>query len=170
VRERAVACADRVHGGAGGQYRGGPVELVDPVGVPGRGPAVQAAVLCQPELVLVDDEDTVGQLARQRGVGDAGPAGQAALPVQHLVDLVGRGLRGQVAGRRPGRTERLVGGVAAFRAGPVPGGQRDRLVEEEQLGVAAWPHERPAAAAELKHAHQPAADLVAPHQRQVVVV
>ena len=67
-------------------------------------------------------------------------------------------------------TERLIGGVAAFRAGPVPGGQRDGLVEEEQLGIAAGPHDGPSAAAELQHAHQPAADLVAPDQGQVLVV
>ncbi len=137
MHERAVACPDRFHGGAGRQHCGRPVELVNPVGVPGRGPAVQAAVICQPGLVVVDDEDAIGQLAEQCRVGDAGPVYKATLPVQHLVDVVRRGFRGKVAGRRPGRQERLIGGVAAFRARPVTGGQRDRLVEEEQLGIAA---------------------------------
>ena len=63
MNERAVACADCFHGSAGRQHRGRPVELVDPVGVPGRGPAVQAAVIGQPELVVMDDEDAVGQFA-----------------------------------------------------------------------------------------------------------
>jgi len=80
--------------------------------------------------------------------------------VQHPVDVVRRGFGGPGAGSRPGRQEGLVGGVAAFGAGPVSGGQRDGLVEEEQLGVAAGPHDRPSAAAELQHAYQPAPDLV----------
>ena len=170
MHERSVACPDRFHGGAGGQHCGRPVELVNPVDVPSWGPAVQTAVVCQPELLLVDDEYAVGQLTEQCRVGDAGPVDKATLPVQHLVDVVRRRFRGKGAGRCPGRPERLIGGVAAFRAGPVPGGQRDGLVEEEQFGIAAGPHDGPPTAAELQHAHQPAADLVAPHQGQVLVV
>ena len=116
------------------------------------------------------DEDAVRQLAEQRRIGDTGPVHETALLVQHPVDVVRRGFRGQRPGRRPGGQKRLVVGVAAFRAGPVPGRQRDRLVEEEQLGVAAGPHDGPPAAAELQHAHQPPADLVAPDQGQVLVV
>jgi hypothetical protein len=170
MHERAVACPDRGDGGARRQHRGQPVELVNPVDVPGRGPPAQTAAIYQPELVVDDDEDAPGQLAERRRVGDAGPVGQAALPVQHPVDVVRRWFHGPGEGRRPGRPERVVGGVAAFGAGPVPGGQRDRLVEEEQFGVAAGAHDGSPAAAELQHAHQPAADLVTPDQRQVVVV
>jgi hypothetical protein len=170
VHERAVAGPDRFDGGAGRQHCGRPVELASPVGVPGRGPAVQAAVIGQPEFLVMDDEDAIGQFTEQGRVGDTGPVGKAALPVQQLVDVVRRGFRGKGAGRRPGRPERLVGGVAAFCAGPVPGGQRDGLVEEEQFGVAAGPHEGPPAAAELQRARQPAADLVAPDQGKVLVV
>ena len=170
MHEGAVACPDRFHGGVWRQHCGRPVELVNPVGVPGRGPTVQAAVICQPELVVVDDEDAIGQLTEQCRVGDASPVYKATLPVQHLVDVVCRRFRGKGAGRRPGRQERLIGGVPAFRARPVPGGQRDGLVEEEQFGIAAGPHDGPPAAAELQHARQPAADLVAPDQGQVLVV
>lgn len=131
---------------------------------------MQGVVVGQPVLAVVDDEDPVRQLAEQRGVGDAGPVDQAALRVQHQVDVVRRGFGGERAGGRPGGQERLVPGVAAFAAGPVPGGEGDGLVVEEQLGVAAGPQDGPAAAAELQHADQPAADLVAPDQGQVLVV
>src|ERR1700734_1315720 len=53
--ERAVPGPDRRHGRAGRQHCGRPVELADPVGVAGRGPAVQSAVADQPELAVVDD-------------------------------------------------------------------------------------------------------------------
>src|ERR1700738_691323 len=55
----------------------------------------------------------------------------------------------------PDRREPVVVLTAAQGARPVPGGERRRLVKEEQLGVPSWLHQRRAApAAEL----QPARD------------
>ena len=46
-------------------------------------------------------------------------------------------------------------GAAALEAGAMPGGQRGRLVEEEQLGVAVGLHQLPAPALELEQAGDP---------------
>ena len=57
--------------------------------------------------------------------------------------------------RRPEGAVAIVIGAPAFRARPVPRRQRHRLVEKEQLGVAARRHDSAAAALEREHAGHP---------------
>jgi hypothetical protein len=73
--------------------------------------------------------------------------------MQQLVDLGGLpfAARRQFRVRlQPERLERVVFGAAAGRAGPVPGRERRRLVEEEQLRVLPGRHHRPVPVLELE--------------------
>src|SRR5262245_5692192 len=74
--------------------------------------------------------------------------------VQDRIDLPGARV-GNLLRACPGGGERGRRGTPAIEAGPVPGGQRDRFVEEEQLGPAAPPHDLAANAAELELADDP---------------
>jgi ribonuclease BN (tRNA processing enzyme) len=85
----------------------------------------------------------VRQLAWYRQVRAAGPGPGEPVPpdprreepvrVQPRVDLRDTG-HGTAEGRCPAPLERLVVPVPALAARPVPGGQRGRLVQEEELG------------------------------------
>src|SRR5882724_6770767 len=101
-------------------------------------------------------------------MGGTNTADETALAVQDEVDVVGRRFRSQTESRSPRRSERLIVGVAALGTRPVSRGQRDRLVKEEQFGVTARPHDLPTTAAELQHAHEPTANLMAADQDEVV--
>src|SRR5262245_34379740 len=71
----------------------------------------------------------------------------------------------------PDLEEPVVVVAAAERAGAVPGGERGRLVEEEQLGEAAGPEQRAAPPAlELEPAGDPALAVVPPADAARLVV
>ena len=63
-------------------------------------------------------------------------------------------------GQRPGIAKAIVVRPAAFGAGPVPGGKRGGLIQEEQFGVAAGLHQGATAALEGQQAGDPAAALM----------
>jgi hypothetical protein len=73
--------------------------------------------------------------------------------------------------RGPGFDQEVVVRAAAERAGPVPGREGRRLVEEEERSEATRLHERLAVPApELEATRDPALDLVAPTDASVLVV
>ena len=85
------------------------------------------------------------------------------------IDLIGAGGAGMELG--PDLAESHVVGAAAERARPVAGGERRRLVEEEELREPAGLHQRPALpAAELQAACDPALAVVAPPDPPLGVV
>jgi hypothetical protein len=89
--------------------------------------------------------------------------------VQLDIDRVGSDLAGMEA--PPERDEAVVVLAVAERTGAMPGGERGRLVEEEQLGEAAGLHELIAVpAAELQPAGDPALAVVPPADVPVRVV
>jgi len=110
----------------------------------------------QPRLAVAQDERAVRQVARL--------VVAAALVMQPEVDLVGAAGADQ-------RQEAVVVLPAAQRARPVPGRERRRLVEEEQLGEAArLQQRRPLPVLEPQPAGDPAAPVVMPADAAVVVV
>src|SRR5207244_2612339 len=68
----------------------------------------------------------------------------------------------------PARRKGDGGAAAAFEAGPVPGRKRGRLVEKEQLGIAAAP-DRAMAPLESRHATDPLAGNPAPRAERAIV-
>ena len=96
-----------------------------------------------------------GELAE---VGPLDPRPNATLPRHPGVHYVGRH-RGSGVFQAPGRLEDPIVGAPALGTRTVPDGQRGRLVQEEQCGVRAWPHERSVLATELEAAGDPATHL-----------
>src|SRR5262245_24484239 len=91
-----------------------------------------------------------------------------ALGMQHAVE-VGGARHGTAAGSCRERChEGARIGPPAFEAGTVAGGERGRLVEEEQLGVAAAPHVA-VASLELEAAANPGARYPAPPRERAIV-
>ena len=76
------------------------------------------------------------------------------LPMQHAIDVVGAARGALLAGKSRSKRERI--GAAALETGTMPGGERGRLVQEEQLGVARAP-DLAVPALEFEHATDPAA-------------
>ena len=106
-------------------------------------------------MAVLEHERTVGQVVVRSDMATL-PTCLAVDPfeVELLVHGVGTALRRVQPG--PDLYEAVVVGSAAERAGPVPGGERSRLVEEEQLGEAAGLHQRRAVPApELEPARDP---------------
>ena len=106
---------------------------------------------------MEEDENTVGQVV-QRCLG-ADLAARARLHPRPVQDPV-HGRRGAVRGAErlaPCALKRPESVAPALETGPVAGGQGSRFVEKEQLGVAAWRHERALAALEAELATDPAA-------------
>ena len=95
--------------------------------------------------------------ARELGaVGDFPPLRADPLGMQRHVHLGRPGRCGPAARLGPQRRKALGIAAAALEAGAMAGGQRRRLVEEEQLGVAVGLHHRLAVPAlELEHAGDP---------------
>ena len=60
-------------------------------------------------------------------------------------------------GPRPGVDEAVGVGAAALHAGPVPGSEGCRFIEEEELGVAVFSHYFAMTALEFEHATDPPA-------------
>jgi murein endopeptidase len=118
----------------------------------------------------VEDERAVGEAARPGRMQAAGARARIeALVVQLTVDRVSADLtRMQVA---PERGQPVVVGASAEGTGPMPGGQRRRLVEKEQLGEAAGLEQGSALpAAELQPAGDPAPDGVTGPDAALLVV
>src|SRR5438034_8408177 len=102
-------------------------------GVARRRPAQQIRTEHQPGLVLAQDERAVGELIEGRIVSELrARAGVDALGVELCVDRVDADLTGPKL--TPDRDEAVVVLASAECAGSVTGGERRRLVEEEQLG------------------------------------
>ncbi len=118
----------------------------------------------------MEDERAVGQ-PLVAGVVKSADAGSLDEPlaVKLSVDRVGAVL--VRVKRSPDLGEPVVVGSPALRARSVPGRQRRRLIQEEQLGVAPWRHQRrPAPTTELKPASDPPAGAVSPADLTVLVV
>ena len=124
--------------------------------VAGGAPAQQLRAEYEPGRALLQNEGAVWKLIERCLVVSLGaPAGLGALGVELRVDRVGSDLPGMKLA--PDRDEAGVVFAAAERTGAVAGGERGRLVEEEQLGEASGLHQRPTLpAAELEPAGDPA--------------
>jgi hypothetical protein len=124
----------------------------------------------EPRLAALEYERAVGQLVERGGVETAlSRSWRDALPMELRIDRVGSAL--VFVERGPDFDQEVVVRAAAERAGPMPGRERRRLVQEEELREAARLHERPAVpAAELEPTCDPALDLIAPTDASVVVV
>jgi hypothetical protein len=108
----------------------------------------------------VQDERAIRELRKPRVVKPSlARAGVDPLGVELGIYGIGSHLTGMQIGPDTGQT--LVVRAPALRAGAMPGRERGRLVEEEQLGVAAGGHERRAPPApELELARDPAFDAI----------
>ena len=117
----------------------------------------------EPRLAVVQDERAVGQRRRTatRAAGAHACAGSTRSPWSCSVDRVGAGLaRVELA---PDRAEAVVVLAPAERARAMPGRERGRLVEEEELREPPGLEQRPPQpAAELEPAGDPAPAVVAP--------
>ena len=121
------------------------------LGVAGRGPAPQLAAEHEPRLVPLEHERTVGKVRELGSVQPPSARRVEPLRVEALVDLVGP--------RADERHEAVVVLAAAERTRPVAGGERRRLVEEEQLREPAGLEQpRPLPVLELEPAGDPALD------------
>ena len=116
-----------------------------------------------------EDERAVRKLLERHGVQAALPVLGKPLRVELGIDRIGPACAGVTVA--PDGAEALVVLPAAQRAGPMPCGERRRLVEEEQLGEAAGLQQRsPQPAAELEPAGDPAPAVVPPADLAVLVV
>jgi hypothetical protein len=138
--------------------------------VPGRSPPEQARAEHQERGAALQDERSVwkvGELHRVQAVS-ACPRVET-LAVELCVDRVRSGLAR--VERAPHPREVLVVRTAAERAGPVAGGERRCLVQEEELGEATGLEERVAPPApEREAARDPALSAVAASQVAAPVV
>src|SRR5690242_10642904 len=153
VQDRPVPRRQHGHGGPRGDDRhraAGRLDRALPVAA--RRPGQQPAVVHQPGRPADIHHGPGREPAQRRPVRapDAGPGEPAG--VQPRVDF-----RGAVrpADFAPDPLERLVIPVAAFPAGPVPGGEPGGLVEEVQLGQPPRRPLLPAPALEREHADDP---------------
>jgi hypothetical protein len=124
----------------------------------------------EPRLAALEYERAVGQLVERGGMETAlSRSWRDALPMELRIDRVGSAL--VFVERGPDFDQEVVVRAAAERAGPVPGRERRRLVQEEELREATRLHERPPApAAKFEPTGDPALDLIAPTDASVVVV
>src|SRR5258706_1878530 len=88
--------------------------------------------------------------------------------MQHCIQVVGANWVAD--SYPPGRLKTLIIGVAALGARPMAGGERRRLVKEEQLGIRVGTHELASAPAKRGAAGDPAPDLPGAHKASGVVV
>ena len=141
-----------------------------PHAVARRRPAQQLLVEHEVRLAVLEHERAVGELLQPSVVQPPGLRARVdPLVVQPCVDRV----RSAAAGVHPGPqlAESDVVHAAAERARSVPGGERRRLVEEEQLGELARLEEpRALPAAELEPARDPASRRPPPPDPPCVVV
>jgi hypothetical protein len=139
------------------------------IDIAGRRVPEQPVAADEPRLLVDQHERAVGQPFQARLVVALGAAVREPLPVQARVDDVRPGLARVPLG--PEVAEAHIVLAPAERAGPVPGGEGGRLVEEEQLGEPPRLEERRAVpAAELQAARDPAPPGVAPADPALVVV
>ena len=108
--------------------------------VAGEGPGERAHLRAEVEAAVGGEDRAFGE------VGEAEQRRRAeALGVQHAVHRRRAGRGGEVVGPGPGGGEGLSVRPAAVEAGAVAGGERRRLVEEEDLGVTRAHHRAPQA-------------------------
>ncbi len=107
---------------------------------------------------LIRNHRAVGELGNPSWIGCFGAAGLHALTVEDTVHLVGRrhSWRGTIeSSGSPSLTIPPIARPLALGAGPVTSRERCRLVEEEQLRVSTWGHDRSMDAAKLEEAGDP---------------
>ncbi len=130
--------------------------------VPGGGPGHHRVVQDQQGLAVRRHERAGGQVRPRQWMEPAATrAGDVALAVQVAIERVGVGPL--AVERDPAVAVALVGVAAAQRARPVPGGEGDGLVVEEQQRV---PARRPLGQAlvlVLERAHDPQRAAMGPH-------
>jgi hypothetical protein len=140
------------------------------IAVAPRRPTEKLVAENQPGLAALQHERAVGKFVERGGAENAlSRSWRDALPMELRIDRVGSAL--VVVERRPDFDQEVIVGAAAERAGPVPGREGRRLVEEEELREAARLQKRPAVpAAELEPTRDPALDLKAPADAALIVV
>jgi uncharacterized protein (DUF1810 family) len=134
------------------------------------GPGQESALQDQASLVLVYYECAIRN-ALVRGFVEPALAGAGVepLPVELTVDRVSPESVGM--NRRPDLSEPVVISAPALRARAMPGSQRRRLVEEEQLGVSPGRHQLcPTSVTEPKPAGNPSPGRVPPADLAMLVV
>ena len=119
-------------------------------------------------MAVEHDERAVGQLREFGGVRPFRAAVEA-VGVEAQVHFIGAGGAAAVD-CFPKGAKTIVLRAPAFGAGAMPGTQRRRLVEKEQLGVPAWLHNHSMPVAKGGTARDPAPDLPGPNDRAVVVM
>src|SRR5581483_8436309 len=121
------------------------------------------------------DAHAVRKIADVAAIRARAAVGAQSIAMELEVDARDGGRRSEAmlgVARSPRLFEALEVGAATFSARPVPGRQRRRLIQKEQLRVAAGPHHRPASALEVEHARHPRAVASdhAPHEATPLVV
>src|SRR5579884_1002791 len=157
-RHRAgPAGAQHLHEGRRREDRHASTRPRDALGVAARGPPEQLGLEHEPRFAVVQDERAVREPVERTLAPRAEP-----LFVEPRVDRVGP--------RADDRDEAHVVRAAALGAGPVPGGECGRLVEEEEPGVPAGRHRAVVPTTELEATRDPAlADEAAADPPLVVV-
>src|SRR5581483_224481 len=121
--------------GRGDDHRVAPRRPGPPGPVPAGGPLDHLIAEHQRRCTVDEDERAVGEIGpRQRMEPPPVRPGHEPFPVQPPVHLGGR-RPVDTQPIRPGGPVGVVGGPPALGAGPVPGGERDGLVVEEQQRV-----------------------------------
>ena len=140
------------------------------VGIALRRPKEKLLAEHHPGLAVLQHERAIGQVVERGGVKNALSRSRSdAFPMELRIDHVGSAL--VLVERGPDFEQEFVVGAAAECAGPVPGREGGRLIQEEELREAARLHERPAVpAAELEPTRDPALDLIATTDAPLVVV
>ena len=121
-------------------------------------PAHEAVGLHQPRRAVELHHAAVRQCGEPLQVGALVPPPIQPVAVEQAIHRIGRRVL-HIVRHAPGGPESLVVDVPAVRARSVAGGERRRLVEEEELGPRSWSHDRAPAPAKLRPAGDPAPDL-----------
>jgi hypothetical protein len=147
VPARTVTIGQRSQDAGRGQNAGDdPARALSPRGIAARRPLQQRRTPDRERLARrfrQREEGRVGQIVDRHEVPALRASGlkaRQALRMEHAVDLAGAQSDGAPASGGEGGGERARVGAATLEAGAMPGGERGRLVEEEQLGIARAPN------------------------------
>jgi uncharacterized protein len=152
-----VSGAQNAYDGSRGQYFTVAIRRPRlPSGISRIGPLQQFIVTYEPRHAIQSDIRAVRHICDVIVVGALFSAGKA-LGVQLRIDAIG--VNGIAEACAPNFAKAFVVRIAAFRAWTVPGAERRRFIEEEELGIGARLHYRPVPAAKFNTACYPALDL-----------